>query len=87
MSLNFITSATFFDISTSEVTYKTPVDAAAFQLDDFQTSPSGATATAIVQSAANVIQISWDDDVDTDTVLAYSGAVPSVLQPQTIGYT
>lgn len=67
--------------------YSANIDATDFNAADFETLPSNFGATAVSQGDANILNVSFGDNISAETSLHYTGATPGVLSPQEVPLT
>jgi len=83
ISLNFIVYANEVTINVIELNYLTANGLSALATTDFTTSPGGFQPDSILDSGGAAQELTFSEDIDSETSITYAGNAPSVLSPQT----
>ena len=68
-------------------TYSADVNAGDFDPLDFESDPAEIPCISIAQGGSNSLILTFDADVDQETLLKYHGDTPGVLSPQFVDIT
>lgn len=70
----------------ARVTYNRTIDPTALAPEDFQSIPSGAKGTSLIQTAPTEIQITFNDIIAGDERVEYEGTTPGFKTPDDADY-
>lgn len=82
-----IQAADIDTLTTVELTYTGPVNAAVLVPESFSTLPEGRVGNDVQQLDATRVLLTLDDATASGSDLTYAGGAPNVLSPQTIEIT
>lgn len=86
-SINFMTAAQEIGSTELRVTFLDAVTAAEFGTSDFDTTPGEFEPSGFSNFAPNVLDITFNDSIESETDLNYLGLVPGILANHSVPIT
>jgi hypothetical protein len=68
------------------IAFNRNVDVNAFLASYFTSNPSGEVGVGIVQLTDRIIEVNFDNPIDSDTSITLNQVVPGIISPATINY-